>query len=92
MISAYSLLAICVLLEHTACATFKLGYLYEMSLANWAVESYSQFKLWVIMKSPLVLGTNWAQLADLATLEPTYAPFHPTAPFCAMGQKSTLCT
>eukprot|EP00756_Hemistasia_phaeocysticola_P047130 Hpha_TRINITY_DN21057_c0_g1::TRINITY_DN21057_c0_g1_i1::g.103449::m.103449/K07407/E3.2.1.22B, galA, rafA; alpha-galactosidase len=35
-------------------------------------EAYTQFKLWVVMKSPLVLGTNWAQLADLATLEPTY--------------------
>jgi hypothetical protein len=35
-------------------------------------ESYSQFKLWVLMKSPLVLGTNWEQLADLQTLEPTY--------------------
>ena len=35
-------------------------------------ESYSQFKLWAIMKSPLVLGTHWSQLADLATLEPKY--------------------
>jgi len=35
-------------------------------------ESYSQYKLWVVMKSPLVLGTNWKQLANLATLEPTY--------------------
>ena len=35
-------------------------------------EAYSQFKLWVVMKSPLVLGTNWEQLADLEKLEPTY--------------------
>jgi hypothetical protein len=35
-------------------------------------ESYSQFKLWVVMKSPLVLGTNWEQIADLEKLEPTY--------------------
>jgi len=35
-------------------------------------EAYSQFKLWVLMKAPLVLGTNWEQLADLETLEPTY--------------------
>ena len=35
-------------------------------------ESYSQFKLWVIMKSPLVLGVNWEQIADLESLEPTY--------------------
>jgi len=35
-------------------------------------EAYSQFKLWVVMKSPLVLGTNYAQIADLKTLEPTY--------------------
>jgi alpha-galactosidase len=25
-------------------------------------ESYTQFKLWVVMKSPLVLGVNWAQV------------------------------
>jgi len=35
-------------------------------------EAYSQFKLWVVMKAPLVLGTQWDQLADLETLEPTY--------------------
>jgi hypothetical protein len=35
-------------------------------------EAYSQFKLWVVMKSPLVLGVNWEQIADLKTLEPTY--------------------
>lgn len=35
-------------------------------------EAYSQFKLWVLMKAPLILGVNWAQLADLPRLEPTY--------------------
>ena len=36
------------------------------------VEAYAQYKLWVLMKSPLVLGVNWEQIADLKTLEPTY--------------------
>jgi hypothetical protein len=35
-------------------------------------EAYSQFKLWVIMKSPLMLGLNYAQIADLKTLEGKY--------------------
>jgi len=35
-------------------------------------ESYTQFKLWVIMKSPLVLSVNYQQLPNLKTLEPTY--------------------
>lgn len=32
----------------------------------------SQFKLWAIMKAPLIIGTNWQQLADLPTLAPDY--------------------
>lgn len=35
-------------------------------------ESASQFKLWVIMKAPLILGVNYAQVADLKSLDPSY--------------------
>ena len=35
-------------------------------------EAMSQFKLWVIMKAPLVLSVHWSQLADLAKLAPEY--------------------
>lgn len=35
-------------------------------------ESASQFKLWSCMKTPLILGINWQQLADVATLDPDY--------------------
>jgi len=41
-------------------------------VSDFGFQAYSQFKLWVVMKSPLVLGTHWSQLADLKTLEPTY--------------------
>ena len=37
-----------------------------------SVESASQFKLWSIMKTPLILGVNWAQLGDLPKLDPVY--------------------
>ena len=35
-------------------------------------EARSQFVLWAIMKAPLTLSVNWAQLADLPTLDPAY--------------------
>ena len=35
-------------------------------------EARSQFVLWAVMKAPLTLGVNWAQLADLPELDPEY--------------------
>ena len=35
-------------------------------------EARSQFVLWAIMKAPLTLGINWAQLATLPELDPAY--------------------
>lgn len=37
-----------------------------------SVEAASQFKLWSIMKAPLILGVNWQQLATLPKLDPDY--------------------
>jgi hypothetical protein len=37
-----------------------------------STESASQFKLWAIMKAPLILGVNYQQLAKLPTLDPAY--------------------
>lgn len=37
-----------------------------------STEAASQFKLWSIMKAPLILGVNWQQLASLETLDPVY--------------------
>ncbi len=37
-----------------------------------STEAASQFKLWSIMKAPLILGVNWQQLASLPTLDPGY--------------------
>jgi len=36
------------------------------------VEAAAQFMLWSVMKTPLILGINWQQLADIATLDPEY--------------------
>ena len=35
-------------------------------------EAAAQFMLWSVMKTPLILGINWQQLADVATLDPEY--------------------
>eukprot|EP01044_Picomonas_judraskeda_P000831 COSAG03_NODE_40_length_17307_cov_3.149457_10_plen_437_part_00 len=37
-----------------------------------STEAASQFKLWSIMKAPLILGVNWQQLGELPTLDPAY--------------------
>lgn len=50
------------------------------------IEAASQFKLWAIMKSPLVLGVNWQQLADLPTLDPEYFALITNADMLAINQ------
>jgi hypothetical protein len=37
-----------------------------------STEAASQFKLWALMKAPLILGVNWQQLSSLPTLDPSY--------------------
>lgn len=53
-------------------------------------EAYSQFKLWVIMKSPLQLSVQYDQLADLKTLEPAYYGLLTNLEFLAINSDQSL--
>ena len=50
-------------------------------------ESMSQFKLWAIMKAPLILATHWTQLAELETLAPEYFALVSNTEMIALNQE-----